>query len=106
MERHGKPCSPAIPNTTDRTCLVRYMYDGGKLAQGRLTATEPARADQLSGRELLRCLMTDGVDLTRFYVSVAHCSTVLRESGTVQGERAALCAGRRGADRCVAGVRV
>ncbi|EOD35359.1 hypothetical protein EMIHUDRAFT_201402 [Emiliania huxleyi CCMP1516] len=65
----GKPIGPSLDGTSS-TVLVRYMYDGGSLAQGRLCQFEPSSAASATGLELLRCLANDGVDLTRFYVCV------------------------------------
>ena len=62
-ELHGRPSSPKTPDGV----LLRYMYDGGTLSQGRLCKLTPAAADVVTGSEILRSLQADGVDLRRFY---------------------------------------
>ena len=63
--RRGTPISPSVSGV-----LVRYMYDGGTLSQGRLCQLTPERQDAATGREVLRVLTEDGVDLSRFYACV------------------------------------
>ena len=76
--RHGVPCSPEIPGLTDATVLVRYMFDGSKLSQGRLLTLEPHPAEPLSleGIALLRALASDGVDLRRSVCAVTLALTL------------------------------
>ena len=65
--RGGTPVGPAI---NPDAVLLRYMYDGGQLSQGRLCELTPARPDAATGREVLAALVADGVDLGRFYPCV------------------------------------
>eukprot|EP00966_Prymnesium_polylepis_P192241 4455558-Prymnesium_polylepis.1 len=58
VELHGRACSPSIADGV----LVRYMFDGGTLAQGRLCVLSPAADDAVQGVELLAALQRDGVD--------------------------------------------
>lgn len=66
--RGGTPVSPAAfqPNHV----LLRYMYDGGQLSQGRLCAFVPGNAEAATGGEVMDTLRKDGVDLDRFYACV------------------------------------
>ena len=70
--RGGTPISPRAisPSVSETGVLVRYMYDGGTLSQGRLCQLTPERQDAATGREVLRVLREDGVDFTRFYACV------------------------------------
>ncbi|KAL3903660.1 MAG: hypothetical protein SGPRY_011586, partial [Prymnesium sp.] len=63
-ELHGRPCAPQLPSGA---VLIRYIYDGGTLAQGRLCTLLPEEQEAVSGLEVVRALHDDGVDLTRFY---------------------------------------
>ncbi|KAL1522793.1 hypothetical protein AB1Y20_017765 [Prymnesium parvum] len=63
-ELHGRPCSPALPSDA---VLLRYMYDGGTLSQGRLCTFSPAVEGTATCAEVLAALRADGVDLHRFY---------------------------------------
>jgi len=73
----GDPLSPSI-DTIGRV-LVRYMYDGGTLAQGRLCELEleSPSVQHFYGIDVLRALQRDGVNLQRFYA----CVRETRESG-------------------------
>ena len=66
-ERHpalsGAPLSPLLDESL---VLVRYMYEGGVLSQGRLCKITPNSAQAVTGTELLATLAADGVDLERF----------------------------------------
>lgn len=70
-ERHpalkGDPLSPLLD---DGTVLLRYMYDGGVLSQGRLCRVKPAASSFISGEEIFAALRADDVDLDRFYACV------------------------------------
>ena len=70
-ERHpalmGVPLSPSLD---EGAVLVRYMYDGGVLSQGRLCRLTPASTDVATSAEVLDTLRADGVDLARFYACV------------------------------------
>lgn len=73
LTRHlpGNPISPKVPAPGPTApVLLRYMYDGGSLSQGRLTHAEPSQPAALTGIEVLRALTRDGVDLKRFYACV------------------------------------
>ena len=66
-ELHGRACSPSIPAVSSWSegggeVLVRYMFDGGTLAQGRLCVLSPAADDVVQGVELLAALQRDGVE--------------------------------------------
>ena len=63
-EVHGPASSPVLPS--QHGVLVRYIYDGGVLRHGRLCVLEPLSPHSVTGRELLDCLIADGVDLGRF----------------------------------------
>ena len=59
--------SPCIQGSPD-SVLVRYMYDGGVLAQGRLCELQPRPGtDSVSAAEVLRVLQDDGVNLDKFF---------------------------------------
>ena len=60
----GTPLSPWL---ADDVVLVRYIYDGGKLAQGRLCRLTPALTDMVTTREVEDTLRSDGVDLEQFF---------------------------------------
>lgn len=87
----GNPISPTIA-PGDGTVLLRYMYDGGTLSQGRLCKFEPAIEARATGKEVLQCLAADGVDLERFYACIYETSAstgswlpVLRDVTDVDG---------------------
>ena len=71
-ERHpalkGEPLSPAFDDAN--TVLLRYMYDGGVLSQGRLCPMRPSSPVAVSGEEVLAALRDDDVDLERFYACI------------------------------------
>ena len=66
--RGGTPISPA--SFASGEVLLRYMYDGGMLSQGRLCSFLPANGEVATGGEVLDSLVKDGVDLERFYPTV------------------------------------
>lgn len=70
--RGGTPISPAA-FASDQV-LLRYMYDGGTLSQGRLCAFTPSLLDVATAGEVLRTLEEDGVDLERFYPCIYETS--------------------------------
>lgn len=80
-ELHGRPLSPALPGASDGAVLLRYIYDGSALAQGRLCELVPSSFDQVTGLELLGALQADGVDLGRFYATA-----VMQLSSTVPNQ--------------------
>jgi hypothetical protein len=79
----GPPASPDLPASND-CVLVRYMFEGGKLARdARLVVLVPQASPSHSGAEgsgrrtvvvtaddVLRALRDDGVDMTSFYATV------------------------------------
>ena len=66
--------SPNIGGEADNV-LVRYTYEGGALAEGRLCLLTP-RSDRVTGLELLCAMSGDGVDFSNFYA----CAYERRES--------------------------
>jgi tRNA G18 (ribose-2'-O)-methylase SpoU len=64
------PGNPISPRVDLDPVLVRYMYDGGTLAQGRLTQLQPADPNVARGTEVLRALVDDGVDLRHFFACI------------------------------------
>lgn len=64
--RAGSPLSPRMPHETT-SVLVRYMYEGSTLSQGRLCRIEkPSSPLSVSSTEVYEALASDGVDLERF----------------------------------------
>ena len=72
LTRHlpGNRISPTVVGAAASAVLVRYMYDGGTLAQGRLCSFEPEDDGAATASEVLRCLASDGVDLSRFFACI------------------------------------
>ena len=64
------PGNPISPRVDLDPVLVRYMYDGGTLAQGRLTQLQPADPNVARGTEVLRALVDDGEDLRHFFACI------------------------------------
>lgn len=68
--REHRAGSPAGPQVSADIVCVRYMYDGGKMSQGRLCRLTPSHHEKVTGQEVLDVLAEDGVDLARFYACV------------------------------------
>jgi tRNA G18 (ribose-2'-O)-methylase SpoU len=66
--RGGTPVSPKSFAADE--VLLRYMYDGGTLSQGRLCSFLPQSTNAATGAEVQTSLAKDGVDLERFYATV------------------------------------
>jgi len=74
----GMPMSPKIfpidDNHNDNddaevTIVIRYMYDGGTLSNGKLCLLSPKNESFVSSHEISSVLCEDGVDLDRFYIA-------------------------------------
>lgn len=76
--REHRAGSPAGPQVSADIVCVRYMYDGGKMSQGRLCRLTPSHHEKVTGQEVLDVLAEDGVDLARFYACV--CNWVKRSN--------------------------
>jgi tRNA(Leu) C34 or U34 (ribose-2'-O)-methylase TrmL len=68
----GLPISPTIPNSGKPIIILRYMYEGGAVSQGRLcNLLPPSNNDDdiaiVTAKQIVQTLSEDGVDFDTFY---------------------------------------
>lgn len=62
----GMPIGPSSSSTTS-SVIVRYIYDGGHLGQGRLCHLHPTEDADVPASDVIQTLCDDGVDFDQFY---------------------------------------
>lgn len=65
----GVPIGPIFFNTSSEPVILRYMYEGGHIAQGRLCYLQPTigNSNNITASQLVQTLANDGVDFDTFY---------------------------------------
>ncbi|KAL9186307.1 hypothetical protein ACHAXT_005545 [Thalassiosira profunda] len=63
----GMPIGPSSPPSSSNNIIIRYMYEGGHIGQGRLCHLHPSDDDAVPASQVMRALREDGVDFDSFY---------------------------------------